>query len=372
MTKILIIEDEQPLREEILDWFQFEGFDVFGAKDGRVGIQRTRDLLPDLIICDISMPGMNGYEVLEELRDDAMTASIPFIFLTARAERSFIRHGMELGADDFLTKPVTRAELFAAVRARLERHRATPHSNPLELEQAKKKIAQLVAHELRTPMTSISIAQNLISRHLGSLSPHELEELVETQKTGSRRLARLVEQMVIITQFDVGVSSQETILSQGSPLHIQKLMTGAIQLARRFAYRNHDADIDLPNFAERGEIICDSQFLKHALAELIINALNFSPEGGEVTISSRQTEESIQISITDQGSGIPQELLAQAMQDFQQIDRETQEQQGMGLGLPLARRIIEAHGGTLELDSIEGEGTQVIVNLPLVPDSNTQ
>jgi two-component system, sensor histidine kinase and response regulator len=365
MTKILIIEDEQPLREELLDWFQFEGFDVFGAQDGRTGIQRACDLLPDLIICDISMPEMDGYGVLMALREDPRTAPIPFVFLTARAEQSFVRHGMELGADDFLTKPVTRAELFAAVRARLDRHKATSPSSPLELEQAKKKIARLVAHELRTPLASITMAQSMISRQIGKLSPHELQELLNTQSAGSRRLERLVEQMVMIARFDLGVSSQETILEQGFPMQIQQLLAAAISFSRRFAYRNHDADINLSDHAEHAEVLCDSQFLKHGLAELITNALNFSPEDGEVVIYSRQTEDTVQIIIEDKGPGIPQDQLEQVTQDFQQIGRETQEQQGMGLGLPLAQRIIEAHGGTLELNSGEGEGMQVLVNLPL-------
>ena len=365
MAKILVIEDEQALREEILDVFHFEGYTVIGAQDGRIGAQRASEQLPDLIICDINMPNMNGYQVLEKLRQNPTTALIPFIFLTAKGERSFMRHGMELGADDYLSKPFTHAELLAAVRARLEKNKATTGMNPLELEQAKKKIARLVVHELRTPMISINITQNLISRQLGKLSPHELEELLETQNVGSRRLSRLIEQLAIIAQFDIGVFNHETIRTNGIPLPIHKLLTGAIHLARRFAYRNYDAEIYLTDDAENDEIICDNQFMKHALAELITNALNYSPEGGEVMITCHEIGENVQITIMDQGSGIPQELLEEASREFQQIDRETQEQQGLGMGLPLAQRIIEAHGGTLALASGEGQGTQAIVNLPL-------
>lgn len=368
MAKILVIEDEQPLREEILDLFHFEGFDVLGAQDGRIGIQQAHEQLPDLIICDINMPNVGGYQVLDELRAHPTTALIPFIFLTAKGERSFMRHGMELGADDYLTKPFTHAELLAAVRARLERNKTTAQMNPLELEQAKRKIARLVVHELRTPMVSISMTQNLITRQLGKLSQRELEELLETQNEGNRRLSRLVEQLAIIAQLDIGAFNQETIRTHGMPMSIRKVITGAIHLARRFAYRNYESEVNLIDRAERDEVLCDSQYMKHALAELITNALNYSPENESVEIICQEIEGDIKIHIVDQGSGIPQHLLELALQDFEQINRETQEQQGLGMGLPLARRIIEAHGGTLELISNEGTGTQVIVSLPLATD----
>src|SRR5688572_18958649 len=115
MKRILVIEDAHSLRRDILEMLTFEGYEVAGAEDGLVGVQRARELLPDLIICDIMMPQMDGYGVLETLREEAATASIPFVFLTARTDRVDIRQGMELGADDYLTKPFTAAELLKTV-----------------------------------------------------------------------------------------------------------------------------------------------------------------------------------------------------------------------------------------------------------------
>ena len=121
MTKILVIEDEAPLLEEILQTLHYEGYQVAGAPDGQVGLQMAQRDQPDLIISDIAMPRLDGYGVLKGLRQDPATAATPLIFLTAKAEKTFMRHGMELGADDYVTKPFTNSELLSAVRARLDR-----------------------------------------------------------------------------------------------------------------------------------------------------------------------------------------------------------------------------------------------------------
>ncbi len=121
MTKILVVEDEGAIREKLITVLGFEGFETFGAADGRQGVELARTERPDLIICDIMMPDLNGYGTLRELRADPVTAAIPVIFLTAAASRADMRRGMELGADDYITKPYTIEELLAAVRTRLTR-----------------------------------------------------------------------------------------------------------------------------------------------------------------------------------------------------------------------------------------------------------
>lgn len=121
MTKILVIEDEAPIRDKIVTVLKYENYDVIDAPNGREGVDSARENRPDLIICDVLMPDMNGYSALAAMREDPDTADIPVIFLTAAASRADMRKGMELGADDYITKPYTVEELLAAVRTRLER-----------------------------------------------------------------------------------------------------------------------------------------------------------------------------------------------------------------------------------------------------------
>jgi EAL domain-containing protein (putative c-di-GMP-specific phosphodiesterase class I)/ActR/RegA family two-component response regulator len=121
MTKILVIEDEQTVRENILDLLEAEDFDTVGAADGKLGVKLAHSEAPDLILCDLMMPELDGFGVLTALRQEPITATIPFIFITAKATKTDFRQGMDLGADDYITKPFTRAELLSAIDTRLQK-----------------------------------------------------------------------------------------------------------------------------------------------------------------------------------------------------------------------------------------------------------
>lgn len=123
MKKILIIEDEPETRENLLLMLEMEGFKALSAANGREGVKLAKSKQPDVILCDVSMPEMNGHAVLEALRADETTVSIPFIFLTARGDKKDLRTGMNLGADDYLTKPASAEEVLAAIQTRLDRHK---------------------------------------------------------------------------------------------------------------------------------------------------------------------------------------------------------------------------------------------------------
>jgi len=367
--KILVIEDEESVRENILEILEYEGFEAVGAEDGRVGLQRAQEQRPDLIVCDIAMPQMDGYSVLAEIRQIPETAATPFIFLTARADRPFMRHGMELGADDYLTKPFSSAELIAAISARLERQNATAQDLEKKLEDTKRQLVQMVSHELRTPLISIEMALDLISRQLSQLSPPQIQELLDYIGRGSNRLHHLVEQMVLITQLETGTLTADYIQERGLILHTSELLIASTSMARRFAPRSLDVSVRVDERDQGTQVRCDPHSLEQALAEIIANAVNFSPEGAEVVVTQWQAENHAVISVTDQGPGIPPDQLQNALREFHQINRSDQEQQGMGLGLPLARRIVEVHRGDLDIQSQVGRGTQVTVRLPLAnPD----
>ncbi len=365
MTKILVVEDEESVRENIVELLGFEGFDVIGAENGVVGLQAAQDHLPDLIICDIAMPDLDGYGVLNAVRQIPEIASVPFIFLTARTARSFMRHGMELGADDYLTKPFSAAELIAAITARLERQDISTKSLEAKLEDAKQQLVQMVSHELRTPLVSIDMALDIISRQLNQLSPYQIQELLDYIGRGSNRLNHLVEQMVLLTQLESGMLTSKIVQEHGMLLHTSETLIAATNLARRFAPRNENVSVRVDERDEDTVVRCDPSALKHALAEILSNALSFSQSGDEVVVTQWLSGDDVLISITDRGPGIPEADIEQAMREFSQINRQVREQQGMGLGLPLARRIIEVHGGQLDIRSVEGRGTQVTVKLPL-------
>jgi two-component system alkaline phosphatase synthesis response regulator PhoP len=212
MKKILVIEDEQTVRESILDLLEAEGFSGIGGENGNVGLQLARDNHPDLILCDVQMPDLDGYSVLSNLRQATNTADIPFIFLTARGAKADIRYGMELGADDYLTKPCTATELLGAISGRLAKQAAL-------LERYNKQAAQtqfsdrasrpdssqqpavetnhsssrdgLLNHfyqELRNPLSNINMALHLLKT--APISTHDPNVAMIQQEYG-RELAIL-------------------------------------------------------------------------------------------------------------------------------------------------------------------------------------
>lgn len=149
MTKILVIEDDLATRENTLDTLELEGFEVVGAKNGQIGVKMAREHLPDLILCDIQMPLLDGYGVLLMLRSDPQTATIPFIFLTGMSDRSDLRQGMDLGADDYVTKPFNPRELVARVKAILRRTAKEPTTH----DEKPRTIANLTIDPARHTVT---------------------------------------------------------------------------------------------------------------------------------------------------------------------------------------------------------------------------
>jgi two-component system, OmpR family, alkaline phosphatase synthesis response regulator PhoP len=175
MTKILVIEDELFVRENIVDLLEAEDFEVFSTDNGILGILWAQENLPDLVICDVMMPEINGHDVLAEMRELPATALTPFIFLTAMADKGDIRHGMELGADDYLTKPFTREELLGTIESRLlkqaklmKQYHDERQRNQI-LEEKVKQLEQLqiqedLSQEYQQALLKINTAINLIQK----------------------------------------------------------------------------------------------------------------------------------------------------------------------------------------------------------------
>lgn len=361
MTKILVIEDESPLRDSIQEYLTFGGYDVLTAVDGQDGIEKASQFCPDLIVCDISMPNMDGYEVLELVRLQEKTSLTPFIFLTAHAQEEYRRKGMGNGADDFLTKPFTTHDLLSSIESRLKRQKAYFS----EVESVKKTLSMMIAHELRTPLTSMVTALDIIESILAEIPESDLHDLIPLVRSGSTRMHRVVEQLVMKTEIETSGLSYEKLLEAGISVRGDDLVNYSVNHAKQFALRNKDAHITTTINAPEAEVFGNNRALFHAISEIIINALHFSEPEQSVNIEQWSDEATLFIQVSDFGRGIPKNRLDEAYQPFVQIDREKFEQQGIGIGLWLARNIVEIHQGQIDIESSLGEGTQVIIQLPI-------
>lgn len=364
MTKILVIEDEHSLRRDIMEMLTFEGYEVSGAENGEAGIQQAVQQLPDLIICDIMMPELDGYGVLNALRHNEHTAAIPFIFLTARTDKVDRRQGMEQGADDYLTKPFTVKELLKSVDMRLRRRRDIELVSERRLDELRDSIILAMPHELRTPLTVILGFADILSADSEKLTPERVREMSEHISTAARRLYHMVENYLVYAQIEIIVAdfdAREMLRSNRTSDPKPVIEDQAVQRAQ-FYDRETDLRFDVAT-VESVQVLED--YLKKIVAEIVDNAFKFSAPGTEVHVTAAPFDDSYYaVTVRDRGRGMTAEQI-ERIGAYMQFNRRFYEQQGSGLGLIVARRLAELHGGHLEISSVENAGTTVMVTLPL-------
>lgn len=363
MKKILVIEDAQSLRRDIMEMLTYEQFMVDGAENGMVGVERAKAYLPDLIICDIMMPAMDGYTVLEKLRDNPATATVPFIFLTARTDRVDVRQGMELGADDYLTKPFTATELLNTVKTRLHRQEVAKQIADFKDKHLRQNLILALPHELRTPLNVILGFSDLLMLDYEVMEPGRMGDMARHINSAGMRLYRLIENFLVYANIAIIDSSDEQRrdLRKASAQNPKlALEYAAVQCARQ-----HEREVDLTT--DITDIDCvqiSEEYLKKIVEELVDNAFKFSEDNTPVRVTAQREDKLYVIRVSDEGRGMTPEQRS-SIEAMVQFERPFYEQQGIGLGLAIAYRLAELHGGTLQIVSDYGERTSVTVYLPV-------
>lgn len=365
MTKILIIEDDRPLRSQIVDLLQFSKYETLEADDGRIGLNIARMHHPDLIICDIMMPNMDGYEVLTELHSLPETAAIPFIFLTAMDTRNDARRGMKLGADDYLTKPFRPNELVEAVEAQLQKRARLVEEFEARMEMLRTNITNTLPHEISTSIDSISRCIKTLSEMTQQqplISSDRVSNILKIIDRSLNRLSRVAENYLLFARLE----SIATDDRRKSELH--KNFTFKPSLAIYSAAWNKVTEYHRQSDFEAKLIdvpvgIADDSLAK-IITELIDNALRFSDPGKPVRLITRQLENNdYEITIRDQGRGMnPQEITS--LGAYIRFETTLYGRSGTGLGLAIVKRMTDIYNGTLTINSEPGQGTEVIVTLP--------
>jgi len=363
MKRILIIDDEPWLREMVRLALVEKGFDVIEAENGVVGIEKARKELPDLILCDVKMEKVDGYLTLSSLRNEPATSAIPFILMTGLADNAGMRHGMELGADDYLPKPFKIEELYAAVEARLKKAEALRQEAEKKLSDLRANISMMLPHELRTPLNGILAYGEMLAAEAGTLPAKEIAEMGQVIHDSGRRLERLIENFLIYAQIELlGTDAQKiNALRQKQTRSPAKLIEEHAAGQARAANRANDLVLDLAD----QPVPISEDYLAKIVDELVQNAFRFSDPGKRVSVTLSGSPNGVVLSVTDQGRGFSTEHITK-VGAYMQFDRTIQEQQGLGLGLVIARRLTELHGGTLSIQSERGASTTVAVKLPRV------
>ncbi|MDY7020877.1 MAG: response regulator, partial [Cyanobacteriota bacterium] len=245
MDKILVIEDDFLIRENLTELLEIEDYEVYNAENGQIGLQQATKHLPDLILCDVMMPELDGYGVLQALRSNTATATIPFIFLTAKADHIDMRQGMGLGADDYLTKPCSAEELLQAVKTRLKKQETQQKQSQLKLDELRRSITHSLPHELRTPLNGILGNAEFLLLELDDLERTEMREMLEDIRDSSQRLNRLILNFLLYADLELISTSSERIqaLQKSKVDAISTLVSDAAkQQARQF---NRGSDLQI-------------------------------------------------------------------------------------------------------------------------------
>ncbi|MGF1545187.1 MAG: response regulator [Parvularculaceae bacterium] len=364
-ARILIIDDDPIMRELASAKLAEAGYVAIVAENGRAGLDEIRETPCDLVITDLDMPEMGGYEFTETLRADAALAAIPIIVITGSDSSEAVERAFAVGATSFLAKPMNWALLGNSVKFVLQAARdqaalSAARDRAEAGERFKDALMSLMSHELRTPLNAIIGFGQMLSAHFDDVADPSNKEYADYVVDGGKRLLNSVSDMLLASDSRAG-----PIALNEADSALRDVVEPAVDLAAKEAglariaikVAIHDDDL---------EIRCDRQLMTRALWKLVDNAVMLSPHGTTVTVATgRPKGGGVAFLVRDEGPGVPPDRLDGLIQPFTQLNMSlSRSTEGLGLGLPLAQAIARAHGGALKLASTAGEGLSAFIVTP--------
>lgn len=393
---VLHIEDRPENRRLVRKILEAKGYAVTDAADGLIGIELACNSEPDLILIDINIPHLNGYEVVTRLRSEPHLADTPIVAITAEGDRT---RALALGFDGFIVKPLQVATFARELRGFLDGRRESvsdaektvqlaAHSREMvdrlesqvraltranerlrEVDRLKMEVLRNVSHELSTPMTPLmGYVRLLVGEELGPLAPAQ-RKVVGRMDASLVRLKGLIDNLLNVTRFATGaVSIQRGLVDP------EKISRRAMRALEEFA-RARQVTLELTVGEGVEQVIGDAQRLIDALRQLIDNGIKFGPESGRVVVGLRLLVDPdgerrvVEFAVSDQGGGIPPAKRDRVIEPFYQIDGSaTRAHGGAGLGLAIAHRTAELHGGRLVISGAPAGGARVALCIPTRPE----
>jgi signal transduction histidine kinase len=356
-SSVLIVDDEELNREGLARRLQRHGYTVSTAASGRAAIELLGQGRFDLVLLDIMMPGMNGLDVLKFLRRVDSLLDLPIIMVTARADSQDVVEALELGANDYLTKPLDFPIVLARIRTQLSLKRLEEALRAAD--RHKDEFLAVLGHELRNPLAPLRNALRLLRLQRGG--DVEVERLVGVMERQVNHLVRLVDDLL-----DVNHLSRGKIELRKGPLDLAAVLERCVERMRgQLEERQHSLAVSWP--AEPLPLKADPARLEQVFTNLLSNAGKYTPLGGHIALSAAREGDEAVVRVKDDGIGIRAEMLDRVFEMFQQADRVSgQVSEGLGLGLALVRALVELHGGSVTaLSAGPGTGSELVVRLPL-------
>jgi len=356
--RILIIDDEEIVLDSCNAILEGSDYQVATANDGDAGLKLAKEFEPDLVFVDLKMPGMSGFDVLARLQ--AIDSTIVAIVITGYATVSSAVEAMKKGAYDFLPKPFTPEEFRLITRRGMEKRSLVLETIALrrEREMLRENFAAIVSHELKSPLGALQ--QNLfvlVKELSGKLSEEQNQRL-------QRMMSRIDDLVKLIHTWlrDISVDIDK-LKANFKPIAMTVPIAKAVESNEPHAKRK-DVQIEVTAAEPAGVVQGDEGTLTEALVNLIGNAVKYSHVGGKVSVKTENSGDKVVISVTDTGIGMADEDIPYIFDGLFRAKSARNTHSGTGLGLSISRRIIEAHGGTVSVQSKLGKGSTFVITLP--------
>ncbi len=358
--KILIIDDEEIVRDSCIQILARNDYDIKTAENGHIGLELLEEFQPDLAFVDLKMPGISGFEVLEKIH--AYDPTIVTVVITGFATVDSAVDAMKKGSYDFLPKPFTPDQLRLITQRSLERRKFALETIALrrEKEMLREHFAAIVSHELKSPLGAVQT-------NLYALAGDLDEKLSDEQKEKLKRLqGRIGDLVKLINTWLRAVSVDiSSIRDNFEPVSIATAIAKAVENAQQHAIRKAiDIETSIPESLP--PVNGDEGTLVEAIANITGNAVKYSRIEGNVSVNAREEGGNVLITVTDNGVGIAKEDLPNLFQDFYVGKSKVEGERRSGVGLAITRRIIEAHDGSISVESELGKGSSFTIHLPIL------
>jgi two-component system, sensor histidine kinase and response regulator len=361
VNTILVIEDQPNVRENIVELLGAENFEVLAAEDGIEGVHLAQEHHPDLVLCDVMMPELDGYDVLNMLRQDPKTAMIPFVFLTAKAATKDMRQGMNLGADDYLTKPFTRTELLQAISSRLSRQETFAQHADSELAGLQQSIAYSIPNKILNPLDEIARVSEVFIQEAELLSPEDFKDLGQNIHANVQFLQRAIQNFFLYMNLEFLARNAETLKAIQSAHTIRP--GDFVYMISTQKAKESGRSKDVKAITANVHLGIATDDLKKIVEESLDFALSVTQEQTPISIVTEVTQGTFQYSLRFRFEGLSPEI-HQKISAKESLDRPFYEELDPGLGLLIIHRIAELYSGGLTLDYQPDSQFILTVSLP--------
>jgi two-component system, sensor histidine kinase and response regulator len=362
---ILVIDDNPDVTHVVCLLLQSRGYEAVAAPSGEAALKMMEARRPDLILCDIMMPGMDGLQVFQRVRGDRRWQMIPFVFLTALTDSQVRFSTTELGVEAFVTKPFNKQELLALISGLLRRAHELQTRTASEMDSFKEQLLFMITHELNTPLSVLRMMTDSMRSNYSRFSPAQMGEYLDLLSRSTGELSSIVDSMLLALQIDSGRTQE--LFDKFAGLQTVRTVMEAVLVQAAAKARELGVVVSAEGLQEALWVRAHEQQLMQIFGRILDNAIRFSPKGGRVVVRLSREGERARISFVDQGPGLTPDEIDLAFDRLRQINRAQQEQQGVGLSLSLVRSLATIQGGEITVNSTPGKGSTFNVWLPLVP-----